>query len=59
MKGLMDVARARYTAQPLRQLDLFAEPRFEKTRTGEGIEFTKLSFGLMYYRDPDEPEELA
>lgn len=50
MKGLMDVARARYTDQPLRGLDLFVEPRFENTLTGEGIEFTKLSFGLLYYR---------
>lgn len=59
IKRLMDVARARYTDQPLRSLDLFVEPRFEKTLTGEGIEFTKLSFGLLYYRDPDEPEEPA
>lgn len=52
MKGLMAVARARYTGAPLTHLDLFLAPRFEDTVPGEGIEFNKLSFDLLYYADP-------
>lgn len=52
MKGLMAVARARYTAAVLTHLDLFVSPRFEETVTAEGIEFRKLSFDLQYYADP-------
>ena len=50
MKGLMEVARARYTGAPLTHLDLFTTPRFEETVINE-IEFTKLSFDLLYYAD--------
>lgn len=50
MKGLMEVARARYTGAPLTHLDLFASPRFEDTVINK-IEFTKLSVDLLYYAD--------
>jgi len=52
MKGLMAVGRARYTGAPLNHLDLFVTPRLEDTVPGDGIEFTKLSFDLLYYADP-------
>ena len=50
MKGLMEIARARYTGAPLTHLDLFTSPRFEETVMNE-IEFTKLSVDLLYYAD--------
>ena len=53
MKGLMDVGRARYTGAALTRLDLFGAPKFEDTVGGDGIEFTKLSFDLLYYADSE------
>jgi hypothetical protein len=54
MKGLWSVASARYAGARLTHLDLFCEPRFEKTGPAEGVEFTKLSMSLLYYAEPGD-----
>ena len=54
MKALMEVGRARYGKGTLPVLDLFVEPAFEKTIAADEIQFNKLSFGLLYYRDGTE-----
>lgn len=51
LKALTEVARARYTGAPLTHVDLFTSPRFEDTVINN-MEFTKLSFDLLYYVDP-------
>lgn len=56
MKGLWSVASARYVGSTLRHLDLFTEPRFDKTGPAGGIEFTKLSLSLVYYAEPGDQD---